>query len=57
MKLTATSLFNSIANGSSKIVQWKVYVRKVTSLSEKEVKSLLIDFGTRTKTLENEVDL
>ena len=34
MKFTATSLFTAIANGSGKILQWKVYVRKVTSLSE-----------------------
>ena len=34
MKFTATSFFTAIATGAAKVLQWKVYVRKVTDLSE-----------------------
>jgi hypothetical protein len=34
MKFTPTALFDVISNAASKYLQWKVYVRKVTSLSE-----------------------
>jgi hypothetical protein len=34
MKFVPTSLFLSICNGASKYLQWKVYVKKTTDLSE-----------------------
>lgn len=34
MQFTATSLWNSIAKGTSKFLQWKVYVKKTTDITE-----------------------